>query len=164
VCWDEGIADRKLLRIYLNDHLATASAGAALARRALRSNAGSELGRFLEALAADLEEDLASIQSVMRELDLRPSVVKRSLGVVGERLGRLKLNGRIVSYSPLSRLAELEGLSLLVAHNACLWRTLETLGVERAEGLAERAEGQIEALRRHRLDAALLAFTPEAVE
>jgi hypothetical protein len=152
------MANKKLLRIYLNDHLATASAGAALAHRALRSNTGSELGRFLEELGADLEDDLANVESAMRELGLKPSAVKRSLGVVGERIGRLKLNGRIVSYSPLSRLAEVEGLSLLVAHNASLWRTLETLGVARAAGLAERAERQFEALCRHRLDAARLAF------
>jgi hypothetical protein len=50
---------------------------------------------------------------------------------VGERLGLLKLNGRIVSYSPLSRVLELEGLGLLVAFNGSLWRTL---------GEAERAE------------------------
>jgi hypothetical protein len=152
------MAEEKLLRIYLNDHLATASAAAALARRAQRSNSGGELGRFLEELAAELEDDLANVESAMRELGLKPSAVKRSLGVVGERIGRLKLNGRIVSYSPLSRLAELEGLSALVAHNACLWRTLEMLGVARAAGLAERSEGQVAALRRHRLDAARLAF------
>jgi hypothetical protein len=44
--------------------------------------------------------------------------------VVAERLGLLKLNGRIVNYSPLSRVLELEGLGLLVAFNGSLWRTL----------------------------------------
>jgi hypothetical protein len=154
----------KLLRIYLNDHLTTASAGAALARRALRSNRGSELGIFLATLASDLEEDLVNVEAVMRERSLKPSAFKRSLGTVGERLGRLKLNGRIVSYSPLSRLAELEGLGLLVAHNAFMWRSLEAIGVERATALAERAEGHVEALRPHRRDAARLALGEEKVK
>jgi hypothetical protein len=152
------VAEPKLLRIYLNDHLVTASAGAALARRALRSNRGTELGRFLEMLADDLADDLASIQRVMREHGFRPSAAKRTLGSVGERVGRLKLNGRIVSYSPLSRLAELEGLGLLLAHNASLWRSLEAIGVEEAAALAERDEAHVEALRGFRREAALAAL------
>lgn len=164
VCWDGGMPEEKLLRIYLNDHLTTASAGAALARRALRSNQGSELGGLLETLASDLRDDVEKLEGVMRERGLRPSAFKRSLGTVGERLGRLKLNGRIVSYSPLSRLAELEGLGLLVAHNASLWRSLEAIGVERATALAERAEGHIEVLRTHRRDAARHALGAEKVK
>lgn len=164
MCWDEGVPDEKLLRIYLNDHLVTASAGAALARRALRSNRESELGRLLETLAADLADDLTCLEGVMRERGLRPSAFKRSLGTVGERIGRLKLNGRVVRYSPLSRLAELEGLGLLVAHNASMWRSLEAIGVERAAALAERAEGHVEALRAPRQAAARHALARGAVE
>jgi hypothetical protein len=156
--------DQKLLRIYLNDHLTTAAAGAALARRALRSNRSTDLGAFLATLAADLRDDLVNVETIMRERGLRPSTFKRSLGTIGERFGRLKLNGRIVSYSPLSRLAELEGLGLLVAHNAFMWRSLETIGVERATRLAERADGHVEALRAHQTAAARLALPTEGVE
>jgi hypothetical protein len=158
------MAEEKLLRIYLNDHLATASAGAALARRAARSNRGSELGQILEAIAADLADDLANLEDVMRERGLKPSGFKRSLGTIGERVGRLKLNGRVVSYSPLSRLVELEGLGLLLAHNASLWRSLETIGVERAAGLAERAEAHAETLREQRREVARVALAVEKVE
>ena len=85
---------------------------------------------------------------------LQAESVQALVGRVAERLGRLKLNGRIVSYSPLSRLAELEGLGLLLAHNASLWRSLETIGEEGAAGLAERAERHVEALAPFRRDAA----------
>jgi hypothetical protein len=156
--------DRKLLRVYLNDHLTTASAGAALARRALRSNRGSELDPVLEAVAADLADDLATIERVMRERGLRPSALKRSLGTIGERVGRLKLNGRLTSYSPLSRLHELEGLGLLLAHNASMWRSLETVGVEGAAGLADRAERHVAALQEHRRNAARQALAGEGVK
>jgi hypothetical protein len=158
------MADRKLLRIYLNDHLTAAAAGAALARRALRSNRGTELGSVLEAVAADLADDVTTIERVMRERGLRPSALKRSLGTIGERVGRLKLNGRLISYSPLSRLHELEGLGLLLAHNASMWRSLETVGVERAAGLAQRAERHVAALQEHRRHAARQALAGEAVE
>jgi hypothetical protein len=158
------MADEKLLRIYLNDHLTTAAAGAALARRTLRSNRGTELGELLEEIAADLSDDLDMLKKELRERGLRPSVLKRSLGTFGERLGRLKLNGRLISYSPLSRLHELEGLGLLLGHNAAMWRSLETVGVERAGPLATRAERQIAALRRHQRTAAKQALAAEAVE
>lgn len=155
------MAEAKLLRIYLNDHLTTASAGAALARRSLRSNRGTELGRLLETVAADMADDLARLERVMREQSLRPSAVKRTLGTVGERVGRLKLNGRLTSYSPLSRLVELEGLGLLLGHNASMWRSLETVGVEGSAALAERAELHVETLREHRLEAARRALAVE---
>jgi hypothetical protein len=158
------MANRKFLQIYLNDHLTTAAAGAGLARRALRSNRGTELGSFLEAVAADLADDLTTIEGIMRERGLKPSALKRSLGTISERVGRLKLNGRLISYSPLSRLHELEGLGLLLGHNASMWRSLETLGVERAAELAERAERHVAALQEHRRNAARKALAGGAVE
>ena len=48
------MVDRKLLRIYLNDHLAGSVAGTALARRALASNRGTPLGDHLERLAREV--------------------------------------------------------------------------------------------------------------
>jgi hypothetical protein len=39
--------NRRLLAIYLNDHLAGATIGVELALRAARENTGSELGDFL---------------------------------------------------------------------------------------------------------------------
>jgi hypothetical protein len=158
------VADQKLLRIYLNDHVTTAAAGAALARRALRSNRGTAIGELLEGVAADLADDLTTLERLMRQRGLRPSALKRSLGTISERLGRLKLNGRLISYSPLSRLHELEGLGLLLAHNAAMWRSLETIGVEGATLLAERAEGHVAALRDHRRTAARQALAAEGVE
>lgn len=158
------MADEKLLRIYLNDHLTTAAAGAALARRALRSNRGTPLGESLAQIATDLTDDLATLERVMRERGLRPSVLKRSLGTISERVGRLKLNGRLISYSPLSRLHELEGLGLLLAHNAAMWRSLEAIGAEVSAPLAERAERHVAALREHRRTAARQALAAEVVE
>jgi hypothetical protein len=158
------MADEKLFRIYLNDHLTTAAAGAALARRALRSNRGTQLGECLAQIATDLTDDLAALERVMRERGLRPSVLKRSLGAISERIGRLKLNGRLISYSPLSRLHELEGLGILLAHNAAMWRSLEAIGVEGAAPLAERAERHVAGLREHQRRAARQALAAQIVE
>ena len=48
---------RDLLAIYLNDHLAGATAGRELVRRARGANDGTELGAYLETLAREVEAD-----------------------------------------------------------------------------------------------------------
>ena len=59
-----------------------------------------------------IEEDVDSLQEVMDRLDVKPDRVKEAMGWTAEKLGRLKLNGQLLGYSPLSRLVELEGLML----------------------------------------------------
>jgi NADH dehydrogenase/NADH:ubiquinone oxidoreductase subunit G len=76
---------------------------------------------------------------------------------VAEKLGRLKLNGRLRGYSPLSRLLELEGLLIGITGKIALWKTLEALddvkGLEiDFEQLAARAAEQRSAVEDlHRL-------------
>jgi hypothetical protein len=50
--------------------------------------------------------------------------VKVLLGWGAEKAGRLKLNGELLGYSPLSRLEELEALSLGVEGKLALWTAL----------------------------------------
>ena len=158
--------DGRLLAIYLNDHLGGATAGVELAKRALRSNRGSELGTFLESLVTELEEDRQALRSVIAQLGFPPSRAKPALGLAAERLGRLKLNGQLRGYSPLSRLLELEGLTIGIEGKASLWRNLrETPAAERLrdvdlDELLGRAERQQANLEPHRLAAARTAFSP----
>jgi hypothetical protein len=157
---------RKLLGIYLNDHLGGAALGLQLAKRARNSNRGTELGAFLERLVVEVEEDRRSLEELMVALGVRRSPIKPALGVVAERLGRLKLNGRVTSYSPLSRLLELEGLTIGVHGKLSLWVNLReaTAVGERVPGvdldrLIERAERQLSEIEAHRLDAARRAIS-----
>ena len=99
----------------------------------------------------------------MDRLDVGQSRLKPAVAVVGERLGRLKPNGRWRSYSPLSRLVELEVLQLGVAGKRRLWRALEhTHGEDLASfdlgSLAERATAQLRRLETLHLRAASLAL------
>ena len=114
----------ELLPIYLNDHLAGATAGCDLARRAAKSNEGSELGDFMDDFAAQLDADRAQLEDVMARLDVSRDPLKTGAGWLAEKLGRLKLNGRLLEYSPLSRVIELEGLIAGVNAKIALWRTL----------------------------------------
>lgn len=163
-----GRVERRLLAIYLQDHLAGAIAGLELARRARGANEGSLLGDFLVELAEEIEADKETLEQLMDRLEIGRDRVKQIGAWAGEKVGRLKLNGRLFGYSPLSRLVELEGLRLGLSGKLSLWQTLDhVLGSSLAEFdfgvLAERAERQRRALEEHRLRAADAAFGEESV-
>jgi hypothetical protein len=143
------------LAIYLNDHLAGSTAGVELARRAASSNEGNDYGRVLSGIAREIEEDRATLEALMSRLDVSRDRVKTLAAWLGEKAGRLKPNGHLLSYSPLSRLEEIEFLLLGVTGKLSMWRALDhTLGeVELAE-LEARAESQRERLETLRLQAA----------
>src|SRR5438046_954880 len=101
---------RDLLPIYLNDHLAAATAGVDLAKRAAGANAGNEYGDYLHGFAAEAEAHRNQLEDVMARLDVTRDPLKVGAGWLGEKLGRLKLNGRLLEYSPLSRVVEFEAL------------------------------------------------------
>ena len=119
--------ETKLLRIYLNDHLATAVAGRELAARARRANQGSDFGPFLGRVLAELDDHRAQLEGVMQRLGVRKDPVKPAAGWLVEKVGRLKLNGRLRGYSPLSRLLELESLAAVSTGHASMWTTLASV-------------------------------------
>jgi hypothetical protein len=157
--------NRKRLSIYLQDHLAGSTAGLELARRVRTNNADGELGSFLEELVAEIELDRRALVDLMARLGIGEDRVKTALAWAGEKAGRLKLNGEILSYSPLSRLVELEGLALGVHGKLAMWRSLREIAATH-EGLedfdleapiarAERQVRRIEARRRRAAEEAL---------
>jgi hypothetical protein len=154
------------LATYLNDHLGGAMGGIELARRACGENEGNEYGAFLEGLVGDIEADIEALRDVMRRLEVSEDRLKQVAGWTGEKLGRLKLNGQLVGYSPLSRLIELEGLTLGVTGKLSLWQCLRATyaddprlaGVD-LDRLAQRAADQRAEMGRHRAKAAVEALT-----
>jgi hypothetical protein len=153
-----------LLAIYLNDHLAGATGGVELARRLRASNEDDpEFGPVLAEVCAEVEADRETLKAVMDRLGVGQSKLKPLGAVLGERLGRLKLNGRLRGYSPLSRLDELELLQIGVVGKRRLWRALEhthpgDLPDFDLAALAERATGQLRRLEALHLKAAALAL------
>ncbi len=117
--------DERLFGLFLQDHLAALEGACALVRRALKENRHTPVGRVLAPLHIALREDLLHLQDVAKAHGLRPSRTRKAAARAAELAGRLKLNGRIFSYSPLSRVMELEGLMLICVQRAAVWRILE---------------------------------------
>ena len=138
----------RLLAIYLNDHLAGAALGVELARRLRSSNRDDpEMGPPLAAICAEIEADREMLRNLMERLGVSRNPIKPLLAQVGERLGRLKLNGQLRGYSPLSRMLEMEILSSGIGGKVQLWNALEGRFGDSLEGfdflaLAERADDQ----------------------
>lgn len=133
----------------------------ALARRVLRNNCEGELGRFLERLVREVEEDRAALVQVMQALGVSRNRAKEGAARLLERAGLLKLNGRVRGYSDLSRVLELEGLRLGVEGKRALWVSLQVSGRSvpvDLEQLVERAERQRDEIEPHRVEAARRAF------
>jgi hypothetical protein len=160
----------RLVGIYLRDHLAGSVVALELLERSARSNATSELGAFLTRLRAEIGEDQEALLDVMRTLGVEPSRVKNGLAWAAEKAGRLKLNGRLLRYSPLSRLLELETLEAGIVGKRSLWTNLEVLddprlgGVDlpRLVGRAETQRAAVEEWRRRAAAALRPRRTPQS--
>ncbi|HEY2266398.1 MAG TPA: hypothetical protein VGI96_27525, partial [Streptosporangiaceae bacterium] len=117
-----------LLGVYLNDHLAGATAGMELARRmAASAGPGTGSAAVLSRLAAEITEDRSSLLRLMGRLQVPVRGYKVFAAWAGEKAGRLRLNGHLMTRSPLSDLDETEILCLGVEGKAAMWRTLRAL-------------------------------------
>jgi len=149
------------LGIYLNDHLAGATGGMELARRMAGSHDDPAQRMTLQRLAAEITEDRRALLDLMAALGLPVRHYKLSAAWAAEKAARLKLNGRLLSRSPLSSLEELEMLRLGVEGKAAGWRTLRALADtdsrldrDRLDELMARARQQADLLEELRVQTA----------
>ncbi|UQX04248.1 hypothetical protein [Streptomyces sp. RerS4] len=155
-----------LLGIYLNDHLMGSGAGVRLIRRIRDRHSGTPIAPDLDTLVRELDEDQESLRRVINDLDVPVSRVREAVGRLAEAAGRLKLNGRLVSRSPLSDVLEFEGMLLGVEGKAACWRALRAvadvdprIAAADMDRLLARADAQSRTLEelRHRRAAEVFA-------
>jgi hypothetical protein len=157
--------DAGLLALYLNDHLAGATAGVALLRRTAHTQAGRNRRSALAELAGQVERDRAALKRIMAVLGVPVDRRKVAMGRLAEAAGRMKPNGRLLSRSPLSDVVELETMLLGVRGKAACWRALRALAeddrrlpVRELDDLVERADRQSDVLEGMRLAAVRSVF------
>ncbi|MFF4041189.1 hypothetical protein [Streptomyces sp. NPDC001816] len=142
-------ADLALLGIYLNDHLAGATAGTERARHLVRSARDPALADALGPVSAEIAQDREALLGIMRNLGLPVRRYKICAGWAAEKMARLKGNGRLVRRSPLSTFLELEAMRTAVEGKAAGWETLrgltpaeKRLDAKQLDTLLERAHRQ----------------------
>jgi hypothetical protein len=79
---------QKFLEIYVQDHYAGSTGGLELAKSAASSNAGTEFGRPLTRLAAEIAEDCDALKRIMDRLEVSPAPVKAALAWSAEKARR----------------------------------------------------------------------------
>jgi hypothetical protein len=144
--------------VYLNDHLAGSTAVIEPVRRAAREHEGTELGGFLTRLGVEISQDRQALRRVMDAAGARPDVLKMLAARAAEKVGRLKLNGRLTGRSPLSPFIELEAVEVGIYGKLLLWQVLRDrhpagAGAVDLGELIGRAERQLGEVERHRRDA-----------
>ena len=132
-------------------------------------SAEPESAAVLRGLVAEIAEDRSALLAIMATLGIPVRGYKVFAAWAGEKIGRLKLNGHLLSRSPLSSLEETEILRLGVEGKAAGWRTLRTLAsldgrleAGRLDELLARADRQSSALETLRASIAERALSTSA--
>jgi Domain of unknown function (DUF1990) len=147
------ILDGHMLALYLRDHHAVLVAMGELAgRMAARSD---DRQAFAGELGPAASDDRAAVEELLARLDSAPSGIRHAAAWSFEKLGRLKLNGRIVRPSPLAAVTELEGCKILLESDRALWSGLAHLAIGPSDAAerARRAEGLLAAAEQLRVEA-----------
>lgn len=152
------------LNIYLDDHVAGATAGPQRAARLADAEAESKDADALAKFAADVAADFEALLALMETLGVQPSRLKAGLASVAEKLGALKPNGRVFDRSPLSTIVELEAMQMAVRGKRSLWETLQVAmplptPVE-LDTLIARADDQLAVLSRLHASRVANTFSP----
>lgn len=136
------------LEIYLQNHEAAARAGVDLSRRAASNQRRQAHGPELKSLRRAIEEDRSRLRTIMSDLKVHPNPLLAVALQVGERVARLKPNGRVLRRSPLSDLIEIEGLLDAVTAKRTGWLALAAAQLpadvaDQVDQLISRADDQL---------------------
>jgi hypothetical protein len=121
------IREPGLLAIYCNDHLMSATGGIELVSRMIGAQRGTPYEQPLRDLLDELHEERAALTAMATALGFPVRQYKQLAGWVGEKFTRLKLNGRVLSRSPLSSVIEFEFICTAVLGKRAGFETLRML-------------------------------------
>lgn len=144
--------DHRYLVVHLRDHHAVLVALHELCTRIGSSSPVDAERALARRILEDVDPDRRELEAVLHNFGSAPSRARTAAVRVGERLGRLKLNGTLLRRSPTTSVLELEGCQLLLESIRELWSGLDHLGLGppdtamRAQRAVERA-GEADALR-----------------
>jgi predicted nuclease with TOPRIM domain len=153
------------LATYLNDHLAGSVAAVELLEHLEETHAGTDVGRFLAELRAEVEADREELNALMARLAIDESVMRKTTAWLAGKLTDLKLRLDDSEGGELRLFESLEALSLGIEGKRLLWIAMAAAAKDAPklrlidyERLAQRAEGQRNRVEGRRLEAGKLAL------
>ena len=162
-------SDEDLLGAYLSDHLAGSVAAIDLIDKLREQDEGTPLAAFMTGLKPQIEADQAVLKQLIDRIGEPKNPIKQAGGWVLEKLTRVRFDERVTRSADLSRLLELEMLSVGIEGKLCLWRALRALTGSRPElaeldidALIAQGEEQRRGVDDHRVQAAVQAFSQPA--
>jgi len=155
----------KAMDVYLNDHLAGAMFGVALAEQIQARSEGTALGELMESLAPKIEEDRQTLMDLLERMGTSKNPVKQATTWVTEKASQAKFSGLTSGEPELGTFMALEILSLGVEGKMSLWTALKEVADQYAslesvnlDELIKRAQTQRSMLERERIAASRRAL------
>lgn len=141
-----------LLELYLSDHLTGATAGANRIARMADDFVDTPVFAQLGQLADQISAERDFLERIINDLGLKQKPYRQAVAWVGERVGRLKGNGKVVERSPMTMLLETELMRGAVNAKIGGWESLrehaDTLGLDPAvfDAMIKNSYKQVELL------------------
>jgi len=148
------------LHVYLNDHLAGATAGLDLVKAAAERHDG-DMGDFFAQLADEIGADYNTLSSLIAQLNAKASGAKEAIAKLGSEVTEGKFSGESIGHPTFGTFITLETLSIGVEGKLCMWKALRCIqddvvdlsGAD-IDGLIERAQSQRDRIEGKRLEIA----------
>jgi hypothetical protein len=158
----------KILRTYLNDHLAGSVAALELLDHLADLHPDPDRKRLFTGLRAEVEEDQRVLQQVLEKVGGKESTVRKAAAWLTEKFGEAKLHLDDLGDGLLGVLEAIEALGLGIQGKLALWRALGAVadrvpqlqGVDFAR-LEQRALQQHQRVETQRLQTARVALAAE---
>lgn len=156
--------DRELFGLYLADHFTGATAGLERLELMVRTHRDTPLHAELAEMAEQLRAERELYRDLLHALGVPRRRYRQAAAWVGERVGRLKLNGRLLERSPMTAVLEAELMRSAVLGKIGGWQTLQEHAAElrldpaQFAELIDAARAQIDVLDRFHAYARERAF------
>ncbi|GAB3593671.1 hypothetical protein CFAEC_00175 [Corynebacterium faecale] len=125
---------RDLLQLYMSDHLTGATAGVGRINRMANDFVDTPMFGRLGRLVDEISAERDFLERLINDLGLQQKPHRQAAAWVGERVARIKSDGRILDRSPMTMLLETELMRGAVTGKLGGWEVLlehaETLGLD----------------------------------
>jgi hypothetical protein len=146
------------IHVYLNDHLAGATAGRELSAQAAERHEG-ELGEFFATIAGEISGDYNTLTTLVEQMGAGSSGAKEALAKAGSWISEEKFSGDTVGSPEFGTFLTLETLAIGVEGKLCMWKALKLVEDEHPElkalnidTLIDSAQSQRDRLESKRLE------------